>query len=62
MEQIGTFEDVRVRFTEVEDKKRQFERQRFRFVRELSPDEAIRNPRFADLKITETVLRFLHPE
>jgi hypothetical protein len=62
MEQLGTFSDVRLKIIDVEDKKRQFERQRYVFLRELSPEEAIKNPKFADLKMDETVLRFKHPD
>ena len=62
MEEIGHFDDVRLKIIEVEDKKRQLERQRYTFIRELSPVEALRNPRFADLRFDETILRFQHPE
>ncbi len=58
MTQHGLFVDcVRVNIVDAEDKKQQFQRAGFSFVRELSPEEA----RLPDLKMHETVLVFSHP-
>ncbi|HTR38140.1 MAG TPA: hypothetical protein VMH80_19660 [Bryobacteraceae bacterium] len=58
MRQHGLFIGcVRVNIVDAEDKKKQFQRAGFSYVRELSPEEA----RLPDLKMHETVLAFSHP-
>jgi hypothetical protein len=50
---------ARVKLVNVEEKKREYERQGYTFLRELSPTDAD-SP--ADLKMDETALLFKHPE